>query len=93
MRFLITAAADPNASAPSAPPSTELIAAYMRFNEELHKAGVLVAAEGVNPAAKGARVGVSGGKRVVEESDIPPEMVKLIREVAPTWSSTWSKRR
>ena len=37
----------------------------MRFNEELHKAGVLVAAEGLNPAGKGARIEVKKGKRAV----------------------------
>ena len=64
MRFLITAAPDPNA--PPAPPPTEAqIAAAMRFNEEMHKAGILIASEGVNPAAQGARIGVSRGKRVV----------------------------
>ena len=37
----------------------------MAFNEEMHKAGVLVAAEGLNPAGKGARVEVKKGKRAV----------------------------
>jgi hypothetical protein len=37
----------------------------MRFNEEMHLAGVLVASEGLNPAARGARVAVSNGKRHV----------------------------
>ena len=66
MRFLITAAPDPNApKTEGEPPSEALIAAYMKYNEEMHRAGVLVASEGLNPAAKGARIGVSGGKRVV----------------------------
>jgi len=37
----------------------------MRFNEEMQRAGVLVASEGLNPAAKGARVAVDNGKRYV----------------------------
>jgi hypothetical protein len=37
----------------------------MQFNEEMHKAGVLVASEGLNPAARGARIAVSQGKRYV----------------------------
>lgn len=66
MRFLITAAADPDrAPGEAAPPGEKLITEYMKYNEELHLAGVLVASEGINPAARGARVGVSGGKRVV----------------------------
>ena len=43
----------------------ELFSKYMKFNEELHKAGVLIASEGINPGRKGARVGVAGGKRTV----------------------------
>jgi hypothetical protein len=65
MRFLITAAPDPNAKPADAPPDEKLVAAYMRFNEEMHRAGVLVASEGLSPGRKGARVGVSRGKRVV----------------------------
>jgi len=37
----------------------------MRFNEEMHAAGVLVASEGLLPGAPGARVAVVGGKRKV----------------------------
>jgi hypothetical protein len=37
----------------------------MRFNEEMHTAGVLVASEGLNPAAQGARIAVADGKRYV----------------------------
>ena len=42
-----------------------LFKAYMRFNEEMHQAGVLVASEGLNPAAPGARIAVANGKRYV----------------------------
>jgi hypothetical protein len=67
MRFIITAQASPNAGdSPAADPGNkELFAAYMRFNEELYKAGVLVASEGLTPAAPGARVELRGGKRTV----------------------------
>ena len=43
----------------------ELFTAQMKYNEEMHKAGVLVASEGLNPAATGAHVAVTGGKRTV----------------------------
>ena len=43
----------------------KLFIAYMAFNDVLHKAGVLVASEGLNPAARGARVAVSKGRRYV----------------------------
>jgi len=68
MRFLITATSDPSQTAtpgPEQPLDTKLFSAYMKYNEDMHKAGILVASEGINPAARGARVGVSRGKRVV----------------------------
>ena len=65
MRFLITATTDPQAPASDRPIDDETFTAYMRFNEEMHRAGVLVASEGLNPARPGVRVGVSKGKRMV----------------------------
>jgi hypothetical protein len=46
-------------------PSHELLAAMGKFNEELVKAGVMLAGEGLHPSSKGARVKFSGGKRTV----------------------------
>jgi hypothetical protein len=65
MRFIITAGRDQ--TRPQTDPNIDdkLFADYMRFNEELHNAGVLVAAEGLNPGAPGARIAVRGGKRHV----------------------------
>jgi hypothetical protein len=70
MRFIITSG--PDSSQPSRQPvaadgsfDLELFAKYMKFNEDMHKAGVLVASEGINPGRGGARVGVAGGKRTV----------------------------
>jgi hypothetical protein len=67
MRFIITAQAGTNDPEQAAGPGLDeaLLTAYMRFNEEMHKAGVLVASEGLNPAARGARIGVAKGKRYV----------------------------
>ena len=67
MRFIITAQAGTNDPELAAGPGLDeaLLTAYMRFNEEMHKAGVLVASEGLNPAARGARIGVAKGKRYV----------------------------
>jgi hypothetical protein len=48
-----------------APPDPELLAEYGKFNEELVKAGVLLAAEGLHPSSKGARVRFSNGKCTV----------------------------
>ena len=69
MRFIITAqAGTANTTAkPEADFDEQLFAAYMRLNEEMHLAGVLAASEGLDPAAKSARVAVSQcNRRVVE---------------------------
>jgi hypothetical protein len=46
-------------------PSEQLLAEMGKFNEELVKAGVMLAGEGLHPTAKGARVRFSGNKRSV----------------------------
>ena len=48
-------------------PSQELLAAMGKFNEELVKAGVMLAGEGLQPSSKGARVTFSGSKRLVTD--------------------------
>ena len=67
MRFIITAQAGTDETNPATEASFDekLLIAYMKFNEEMHKAGILVASEGLNPAAPGARVAVSEGRRHV----------------------------
>lgn len=144
MRFIITAQAGADKAAAEQAPAfdPDLFKAYMRFNEEMHRAGVLVASEGLNPAAPGARIAVARGKRHVvdgpfteskelvggfylievdslEEAvqwalrapsgsgaddilevrqltgsdDLPPELLRLIAEAAPTWSAAaWQSR-
>jgi hypothetical protein len=46
-------------------PSTELLTAMGQFNEEMVKAGVMQAGEGLHPTSKGARIKYSGGTPVV----------------------------
>ena len=46
-------------------PGTELLAAMGQYNEELAKAGVMLAGEGLHPSVKGKRVRFSGAKRMV----------------------------
>jgi len=46
-------------------PTKELLTEMGKFNEELAKAGMLLAAEGLHPSSKGARVRFSGGKTMV----------------------------
>jgi hypothetical protein len=46
-------------------PSEELLAAMGKYNEELVKAGVMLAGEGLHPSSRGKRVAFSGGKKSV----------------------------
>ncbi|MGH8626518.1 MAG: YciI family protein [Gammaproteobacteria bacterium] len=64
MRFMILVKADKN-SEEGVMPSETLLAEMGKYNEELAKAGVLLAGEGLHPSSKGARVRFSGAKRTV----------------------------
>src|SRR5690348_9712001 len=64
MRFLVMVKANPESEA-GVLPSTELLQAMGKYNEELVKAGVLLAAEGLHPSSKGARIKFAGSKRTV----------------------------
>ncbi len=64
MRFMILVKATEESEAGKLP-SEELLTAMGRYNEELIKAGVLLAGEGLQPSSKGARVKFSGDKRTV----------------------------
>src|ERR1700721_650233 len=48
-------------------PSTEILAAMGKYNEELVKAGVMLAGEGLHASSKGKRVKFSGGKHTITE--------------------------
>jgi hypothetical protein len=64
MRFMIIVKASKDSEA-GVMPSQKLLAEMGTFNEELAKAGVLLAAEGLQASSKGARVKFSGKKRTV----------------------------
>src|SRR5574342_1290405 len=64
MRFMIIVRATKQSEA-GVLPDEKLLAEMGKYNEELAKAGVLLAAEGLQPSSKGARVRFSGGKRTV----------------------------
>jgi len=52
-------------------PSRELIAAMGKYNEEMVKAGVMLAGDGLQPSSKGARVTFAGGKPKVTQGPFP----------------------
>ncbi|HMM65779.1 MAG TPA: YciI family protein [Dokdonella sp.] len=64
MRFMLIVKASRESEA-GVMPSTDLLAAMGKYNEELVKAGVLLAGEGLHPSSRGARVHFSGKTRGV----------------------------
>jgi hypothetical protein len=64
MRFMVLVKASKDSEA-GVLPDEKLLTEMGKYNEELVKAGVLLAAEGLHPSSKGARVKFSGAKRVV----------------------------
>ena len=66
MKFMILLKADKSTEA-GVLPDEKLLAAMGKYNEELVKAGVLLAGEGLQPTSKGARVKFSGTNRIVTD--------------------------
>ena len=64
MRFMIIVKADKNSES-GVLPDKKILTEMGKFNEELVKAGVMLAGEGLHPSSKGARVRFSEGKRTV----------------------------
>ncbi|HEY3204367.1 MAG TPA: YciI family protein [Thermoanaerobaculia bacterium] len=64
MRFMVIVKADKNSEA-GVLPDKKILTEMGKFNDELAKAGVMLAGEGLQPSSKGARVRFSGGKRTV----------------------------
>src|SRR5262245_34433698 len=64
MRFMVIVKADKNSEA-GVLPDQKLLTEMGKYNEELAKAGVMLAGEGLHPSSKGARVRFSGAKRTV----------------------------
>jgi hypothetical protein len=64
MRFIVLVKANKDSEA-GVMPSTELLTEMGKFNEELVKAGVMQAGEGLHPSSKGVRVRFDGSQRTV----------------------------
>src|SRR6266700_1649497 len=65
MRFMVIVKATPESEKEGALPDPQLLLDMGKFNEELMKAGVLLALDGLHPSSKGARVKFSGKSRTV----------------------------
>ncbi len=70
MRFMAIVKANKDSEA-GVMPSEQLLTEMGKFNEELVKAGVMLAGEGLHPSSKGARVRFSGSKRTVIDGPFP----------------------
>jgi hypothetical protein len=96
MRFMILVKASKDSEAGRLP-GRELLAAMGTFNEELVKAGVMLAGEGLQPSSKGARVRFSGATRTVSDGPFP-ETADLVagfwmwRVKSKEEAIEWSKR-
>jgi hypothetical protein len=97
MRFMIIRKADKSTEA-GVKPSEALLAAMLKYNEELMKAGVLLQGEGLQPSSKGFRVSTSSGKPTVVDGPFT-ETKELIagftmiqvrsKEEAIEWVKRW----
>ena len=70
MRFMVIIKATKDSEA-NVMPSAQLLADMGKYNEELAKAGVMVAGEGLHASSKGARIRFSGGKHIVIDGPFP----------------------
>ncbi len=83
-------------AAPGTMPDAEAVAAMMKYNESLQRAGVLLALDGLHPPSMGARVSFSGGRPRVTDGPFPEAKEVLggywmvdvkSREEAAAWAS------
>jgi hypothetical protein len=70
MRFMVLVKADKDSEA-GVLPSAELLTEMGKYNEELVKAGMMVAGEGLHPSSKGVRIRFSGDQRTVIDGPFP----------------------
>jgi hypothetical protein len=96
MRFMVIVKANANSEA-GVMPSTGLLTAMGKFNEEMVKAGVMLAGEGLHPTSKGARIRYSGNEPSVSQGPFPvtPDLVAgfwLIQVKSREEAIRWMKR-
>jgi hypothetical protein len=94
VRYMLMLKGDPPADSQ---PSAEIIEAMTRWNEDMHKAGVLLVAEGLYSSAQGARVLARGGRRSVVDGPFTEskELIAgfvLIQVRSPEEAIEWAKR-
>jgi len=96
MQFMVIVKASQESEA-GIMPSRELLTAMGKFNEEMVKAGIMEAGEGLHPTVKGARIKYSGGQGAVSRGpfNLTNDLVAgfwLIRTKSLDEAITWMKR-
>jgi hypothetical protein len=95
VRFMMIVKANKDSEA-GIMPGEELLTAMGKYNEELVKAGVLLAGEGLHPSSRGARVRFSGEQRTVVDGRFPTnELIAgfwLIQVASQQEAIEWARR-
>ena len=96
MRFMVIIKADAKFEAGEMP-SERLLTEFGKYNEELVRAGVLLACEGLHPSSNGARVKISGARRTVVDGPFTEtkELIAgfwLIQVTSKEEAIEWAKR-
>ncbi|MHB0769884.1 YciI family protein [Bradyrhizobium sp. 5.13L] len=96
MRFMVIVKANQDTEAGKMP-TTEMLTAMGKFNEEMAKAGVIEAGEGLHPTVRGARVRYSASEADVTRGpfNLSPDLVAgfwLIKAASLDEAVTWMKR-
>jgi hypothetical protein len=96
MRFMVIIKADASFEAGEMP-SERLLTEFGKYNEELVRAGVLLACEGLHPSSNGARIKISGTKRTVVDGPFTEtkELIAgfwLIQVTSKEEAIEWAKR-
>ena len=96
MQFMVIVKASQESEA-GIMPSRELLTAMGKFNDEMVKAGIMEAGEGLHPTVKGARIKYSGGQGAVSRGpfNLTNDLVAgfwLIRTKSLDEAITWMKR-
>jgi hypothetical protein len=96
MRFMVIVPASKESEA-GVLPDTKILAEMGKFNEELVKAGVLLAGEGLHPSSKGARIKFWGGKTTMTDGPFTEskELIAgfwLIQAKSKEEAIAWMKR-
>jgi hypothetical protein len=96
MRFMVQVRADRDSEA-GVMPGRELVAAMGKFNAAMIEAGIMLAADGLHPSAKGARISFAGGTPTVIEPPFaaPSELIAgfwIIQVPSKAAAIEWAKR-